>query len=361
MEKDPRTLEGQYSPIVSADSQSIYNQMNNISEPGLLDEISLTIFGVRFRCPSCLFCDETVRVVREHIVEAHQVVGQVNDLLEPVRQTMRVRLDKDSIANNAQKPDTQQMIKDGDSIIHSAKTYVEHISDLTVGGNPPTKLNFKNIPDHYSLAHSYPDKESENMETEEINVDEHNMETINQEPKLQCNDIANTLSVSPVSEKKNTECFMNKENVSPEFKKISNLPQYIQTDSCQILHAESPYSSSVSSKLVMDLDFNTENTENMTDNVTAVEVRKELDSECLEEYDSILQLEMSRNELQSEISQYQIEPDIHQGHGNIINEDPNWTGSLFDRMSTGSCSTSSDHSPETKVEKHGIQETKQKL
>merc|ERR1712242_292630 len=133
----------QYSPIISAKCQPNQNRMNNISDPDLLDEISLTIFGVRFRCPSCLFCDETVRIVREHIVEAHQIVGQVNNLLKPVRQTMRVRLDKDSIANNTYKPYIHKIMKDSDNIIPSAQKDDDNLSLIR---NLPRKLNFKNIP-----------------------------------------------------------------------------------------------------------------------------------------------------------------------------------------------------------------------
>ena len=64
----------------------------------------------------------------------------------------------------------------------------------------------------------------------------------------------------------------------------------------------------------------------------------------------ILQLEMNRNDIQSEISQYQIETGI--GHEILLEEDdPNWSGSLFDRMSMASISTSSDDFPEKKKRK----------
>ena len=59
---------------------------------------------------------------------------------------------------------------------------------------------------------------------------------------------------------------------------------------------------------------------------------------------------MNRNDIQSEISQYQIETGID--HENLLEEDdPNWSGSLFDRMSMASISTSSDDFPENKKRK----------
>jgi len=303
----------------------------------------------------CLFCSKSVSrsELELHIRDEHKIglAAAVDKLIYLQTKERQADADQDDsfspvsdeIADNTNKHDIDETMKDRDVVIFSAQKDDENLScGLSVIRNLPTKLNFKNIPDYYSLAERYPDKEKESMETEEHNCNEQTSQNVNK-------DIANKVSLPQVSEKKSTDCVMDKENVSPDFKKTLKLPQYIPTDSCQILNSENTDSSSVSSKLVMDLDFGTENIVNITDNMTAVEDIKELDPKCSEEYDDILQLEMNRNDLQSEISKYQIETDLH--HEGIIIEDPNWSGSLFDGMSTGSCSTPSDQIHEKKRRK----------
>jgi len=69
-------------------------------DPGNADEISLSVFGVRFRCPLCEYFSERRKDVRDHIVDFHQGYskrsGQFVEL-NPVRQEMRIFLVGDQL------------------------------------------------------------------------------------------------------------------------------------------------------------------------------------------------------------------------------------------------------------------------
>ena len=56
-----------------------------------LEEISLSVLGVRFRCPLCSWTDEQVRCVRDHMSMTHKGSAKAKQK-SPVRQGMRVRL-----------------------------------------------------------------------------------------------------------------------------------------------------------------------------------------------------------------------------------------------------------------------------
>merc|ERR1711892_515693 len=89
-------------------------------DPGLCDDIALTMIGVRFRCPSCLLHDDKFRVVREHIIEAHQGFNQGDvdefiDCLEPVKQTMKIGL------VNVSQIEIENIVKDFDENIRKQK------------------------------------------------------------------------------------------------------------------------------------------------------------------------------------------------------------------------------------------------
>ena len=85
-----------------------------------------------------------------------------------------------------------------------------------------------------------------------------------------------------------------------------------------------------------DVESNTVNTRK-EESQNVEETNPNLD----EEHDDILQLEMDRNDIQSEISRYQMEADID--HDILMEEDdPNWSSSLFDSISINCPSTSSD-------------------
>jgi len=86
-------------PVASAPTLVDLTEMSQtesadlIATQALLEEISLSVFGVRFRCSLCSFVDEQVRGVRDHMDMMHkgQVKGKVKQRA-PVRQGMRVKL-----------------------------------------------------------------------------------------------------------------------------------------------------------------------------------------------------------------------------------------------------------------------------
>jgi hypothetical protein len=57
----------------------------------LLEEISLSVFGVRFRCPLCSFVDDAMRGVSEHMSIVHKGGSKVK-VKSPKRQEMQVRM-----------------------------------------------------------------------------------------------------------------------------------------------------------------------------------------------------------------------------------------------------------------------------
>ena len=64
-------------------------------DPGNADEISLSVFGVRFRCPLCEYHCEKRKDVRDHIVDFHQGYSKRSGEfieLHPIRQEMRIFL-----------------------------------------------------------------------------------------------------------------------------------------------------------------------------------------------------------------------------------------------------------------------------
>ena len=163
------------------------------------------------------------------------------------------------------------------------------------------------------------------------------------------------------------------ENALAQINEANYLPQEIPEKLCQ----SNPYfeqnsdTSSTSTKLVMDLDFETEEGTHLfqkplpktcpdkidsSKEMTQIEDPLDSDPTSYGDHDDILQLEMNRNDIQSEISQYQIETGIDE-QILLEEDDPNWSGSLFDRMSMASMSTSSDDIPE-KIKKKPRSETR---
>ena len=393
--------EEEYNPIVTVVCESEQNLMNDVLDPGLLDEISLTIFGVRFRCPSCLFCDDKVRIVREHIVEAHQVVGHFNDTLEPIRQTMKVRLpdvnskdpmdeldlhesmddheDNECFENENFAETTVQYESQKSPQFHSSPLPEPHTQKEThQENNPFAKLSYKNIPDHYSLTNTLSDIQSihEQDTAEDQNLVQTNDEdfwknnTISGDQKYaQDNDTPNIMSDHEMSE----EGSIHSEHAVAQINEANYLPQEIPEKLCQ----SNPYfeqnsdTSSTSTKLVMDLDFETEGGTHLfqkplpktfpdkidsSKELTQIEDPLDSDPTSYGDHDDILQLEINRNDIQSEISQHQIETGIDQ-QILLEEDDPNWSGSLFDRMSMASMSTSSDDIPE-KIKRKPRSETR---
>ena len=73
----------------------IQKKLDNCSlSPDIVDDISLTAVGVRFRCPDpeCLFCDTKFKTVVEHIEKGHHVKDKTDVSLQPIREIMRVKL-----------------------------------------------------------------------------------------------------------------------------------------------------------------------------------------------------------------------------------------------------------------------------
>ena len=55
-----------------------------------LSLVSLSVFGVRFRCPICEYIDVNVRFVRDHMKQCHK--GKKDKEINPRRQEMQVKL-----------------------------------------------------------------------------------------------------------------------------------------------------------------------------------------------------------------------------------------------------------------------------
>lgn len=99
-------------------------------DPGNADGISLSVFGVRFRCPICEYFSERRKDVRDHIVDFHQGYskrsGQFVELY-PIRQEMRIILGRRPIKkvtktfmkekHKKRKPRLSRCKKRNDSII----------------------------------------------------------------------------------------------------------------------------------------------------------------------------------------------------------------------------------------------------
>ena len=81
------------TPAVVDLTDSLTESADFKATQALLEEISLSVLGVRFRCPLCSFVDEQVRGVREHMGKIHKCKElQKAKVKSPVRQDMRVRL-----------------------------------------------------------------------------------------------------------------------------------------------------------------------------------------------------------------------------------------------------------------------------
>ena len=67
------------------------DQPPNLSKmEGDLSLVSLSVFGVRFRCPICEYIDVNVRFVRDHMKQCHK--GKKDKEINPRRQEMKVKL-----------------------------------------------------------------------------------------------------------------------------------------------------------------------------------------------------------------------------------------------------------------------------
>ena len=77
------------------------NFTQRFSELESLSLVSLSVIGVRFRCPHCEYIDINLKFVRDHIKDQHR--GKKNKDLQPRRQEMKVKI-KSRISMNAWSP-----------------------------------------------------------------------------------------------------------------------------------------------------------------------------------------------------------------------------------------------------------------
>ena len=63
---------------------------NPIQELDSSSLVSLSVIGVRFRCPNCDFVDINLKFVRDHMRDNHK--GKKNRELQPHKQEMKVRI-----------------------------------------------------------------------------------------------------------------------------------------------------------------------------------------------------------------------------------------------------------------------------
>ena len=69
-------------------------------DPGNADEISLSVFGIRFRCPLCDYHSDKRKDVRDHIVDFHQGYSKRSGLFvepNPIRQEMRIVMNRKKV------------------------------------------------------------------------------------------------------------------------------------------------------------------------------------------------------------------------------------------------------------------------